>query len=321
MRSVRLILITVSLLYVSLRPAHAQKDTIVVMTQWLPQCQFAGIIMAYNLGFYDEAGIEAELVYAPESISSTEALKDGSVDIITSMLVDAIIARDMGLPVINILQTSYTSGCMIISRTPLENHHGLNGKRIGRWVNGFSETAMGFASNKALDVEWVSILSNIYPFVEGAVDAMVAMEYNEYFQIMMAGIDLTEDHLIYLRDEGYDIPEDGLYTTEEYYSTHKDAVDRFVQATIRGWEWVRDPDNFDETAETITEQVRMSGVNTSLANQEFMLRTILRLQEDDGGNVPFHLDKPRFDFTVKMLRDNNFILSPIEYGDFVKERR
>ena len=312
---------TVVLLYVSMNPAHAQKDSVVLMIQWLPQCQFAGIIMAHNLGFYDEAGIDMTLIYDQESVSSTDAIKEGNADIITSMLGDALIARDLGTPLVNILQTSQTSAGMIISRTPIKNIHELDGKRIGRWSNGFSEAAMCFATNNGLNLEWVSILSNIYPFVEGAVDAMVAMEYNEYFQIMMAGIDLTEDHLIYLRDEGYDIPEDGLYTTEEYYSTHKDAVDRFVQATIRGWEWVRDPDNFDETAETITEQVRMSGVNTSLANQEFMLRTILRLQEDDSGNVPFHLDKPRFDFTVKMLRDNNFILSPIEYGDFVKERR
>lgn len=312
---------TVVLLYVSMNPAHAQKDSVVLMIQWLPQCQFAGIIMAHNLGFYDEAGIDMTLIYDQESVSSTDAIKEGNADIITSMLGDALIARDIGTPLVNILQTSQTSAGMIISRTPIKNIHELDGKRIGRWSNGFSEAAMCFATNNGLNLEWVSILSNIYPFVEGAVDAMLAMEYNEYFQIRMAGIELTEDNLIYLRDEGYDIPEDGLYTTEEFYAAHKDVVDRFVQATIRGWEWVRDPKNFRSTVATITQQIRQAGINTSRANQEFMLRTVLKLQENSSGDVSYSLDKSQFDFTVKVLLDNNFILSPIEYGDFVKERK
>ena len=232
-----LCVILVSLLMMSL-PSYAstaQKDTVTVITQWLPQAQFAGIIMAYEKGFYEEAGIEAEIKYAQESVSSIDMLENGEADIITSML----------------------------------------------------------------------------------VDAMVATEYNEYFQIMMAGIDIGEGNIIRLRDEGYDIPEDGIYTTEQYYSSHKDVVDRFVRATVRGWEWVRNPDNLEETVDTITGIMRRMNIPASKVNQKYMLKTVLRLQEDSTGHVPYRLDPSRFDFTVRMLRESNFILETIDYDDFV----
>ena len=86
-----LCVILVSLLMMSL-PSYAstaQKDTVTVITQWLPQAQFAGIIMAYEKGFYAEAGIEAETKYAQEYGSSIDMRENSEANIITSMLVDA----------------------------------------------------------------------------------------------------------------------------------------------------------------------------------------------------------------------------------------
>lgn len=293
-------------------------DTVSVMIQWLPQCQFAGMIMAFWNGFYEEEGLEVELNYGTESYPSTQALRDGYADIITTMLVDALIARDLGTPLVNILQTSETSSLMIISHTPVKSVKDLNGMRIGRWTSGFFDTALCFAYYNSLNIEWVPILSNIYPFAAGAVDAMVATEYNEYYQIQMAGIDVSRDNIIYLRDEGFNIPEDGVYTTEEYYSTRRDVVDRFLKATRRGWEWVRRPENFMTTINAIVSIMRDGNIPSNMANQAYMLRTVLKLQENSRKEVPFHLDKSRFDSTVRILMDNNLLLSPIEYSDFVR---
>ena len=276
------------------------------------------MIMAYWNGFYEEAGLEVELYYGTESYSCTDALSNGTADIITTMLVDALIVRDMGIPIVNILQTSETSSTMIISRTPVRQAKDLNGMRIGRWTSGFFDTALCYTYYNSLDVEWVPILSNIYPFAAGAVDAMVATEYNEYYQILMAGIDVSENNIIYLRDEGFDIPEDGVYTTEEYYRSHQDIVKRFVEATRRGWDWVRRPENHDETVKTVVDIMRDANIPASMVNQDYMLRTVLRLQQNSGNEVPFHLDKSRFDSAVRMLLENNLILSPVEYSDFVR---
>lgn len=304
---------------ISFLPASArQKDTVTVMLQWLPQCQFAGMIMAYWNGFYEEAGLEVELYYGSESYSCTDALRDGHADIITTMLVDALIVRDMGLPIVNILQTSETNSTMIISHTPVKHAKDLNGMRIGRWTSGFFDTALCYTYYNSLDVEWIPILSNIYPFAAGAVDAMVATEYNEYYQILMAGIDVSEGNIIYLRDEGFDIQEDGVYTTEEYYSSHQDIVERFVEATRRGWDWVRRPENSAETVKAIVDIMREDNIPSSITNQDYMLQTVLRLQQNKNKEVPFHLDKSRFDSAVRMLLENNLILSPIEYSDFVR---
>ena len=85
MRKLRIISAAALLLMcMSLRPVSAQqKDTVNVMLQWLPQCQFAGMIMAFCNGFYEEAELEVEIFYGSESYTSTDALKDGHADIIT----------------------------------------------------------------------------------------------------------------------------------------------------------------------------------------------------------------------------------------------
>lgn len=64
--------------------------------------------------------------------------------------------------------------------------------------------------------------------------------------------------------------------------------------------------------------MRDANIPASMVNQDYMLRTVLRLQQNSGNEVPFHLDKSRFDSAVRMLLENNLILSPVEYSDFVR---
>ena len=64
------------------------------------------------------------------------------------------------------------------------------------------------------------------------------MNYNELYQLKMAGQRLKKDQLLYMRDVGYNVPEEGLYVTKDYYKTHRTEVDQFVKATHQGLEWV-----------------------------------------------------------------------------------
>lgn len=78
-------------------------------------------------------------------------------------------------------------------------------------------------------------------------------------------------------------------------------------------------ENFSETINTVTDIMRQANIPSSKTNQAHMLRTVLKLQQDDKSKeIPFHLDKSRFDSTVRMLLENNFILSPVKYSDFVR---
>ena len=93
---------------------------------------------------------------------------------------------------------------------------------------------MSFQDN--LDYEWIRFAQNMNLFVAGALDATLAMSYNEYYQLIQAGMDLPEEYVYRFCDHGYNVQEDGVYMTREYYREHQDQARRFAEASRRGWE-------------------------------------------------------------------------------------
>jgi NitT/TauT family transport system substrate-binding protein len=96
------------------------------------------------------------------------------------------------------------------------------------------------------------------------------MTYNEYWQVIDAGI--TPEQLVTFKyeDQGVATLEDGLYVLESSLEdpAFVDRMARFVRASMRGWEWAAEnPEEaaaivleFDETgAQTESHQVRMMG--------------------------------------------------------------
>lgn len=289
-----------------------------VTPQWTPQSQFAGIYMAKEKGFYEEVGLDVEIIHPSAAISSANLLRNGETDIITSQLIEALIYKDSGLDIVNILQTAEHNSLYILSREPLESVKDLNHKKIGRWSAGFTELAMAFASANALDIEWIPVLTNIAVYISGALDATLCMGYNEFFQLKMSGTPITEKQVVRLRDIGYDVPEDGFYALESYAVANPTVVAHFVEATKRGWLWVSEPENREETLDCVMRMVDADNLPTNRVNQAFMLDELIRLQRNKDGETPFFLSKERFDFTTNLLMENNFIMDSILYENFVR---
>lgn len=299
-------------------PLTGSPEKFTVTTHWLPQCQFAGIYMAQAKGFYAEAGLEVEILHSTATYPSIEAIKEGNTDIITTWLTEALIARDSGIPLVNILQTSHRNSTMIISHKPIREISDLDGMKIGKWLNGFYETAICFALYNNLNIEWIPFPTDVNIFLSGAMDATLAMEYNEYFQVLMAGVDISPEQIIRLADVGFNIPEEGFYMTEEAYRKRPDAVRRFVEATKRGWDWVRQEENFNETIDYMMKMMREMNVSSSRVNQEHMLRVTLEAQKDENGNVPYTLPKKQYDTAIRMMVNSSLLFNPVDYTTFVK---
>lgn len=289
-----------------------------VTPQWTPQSQFAGIYMAKEKGFYEEAGLDVEIIHPSAAISSVNLLTSGKTDIITSQLIEAMLYKDSGVDLINFLQTAEHNSLIILSREPYDDISGLNNKKIGRWSAGFSELGMALINGYGLDVEWIPFFSNIALYISGAIDATLCMGYNEFFQLKMSGTPITEKQVFKFKDLGYDVQEDGFYTLASFYEANSDLLRRFAEATKKGWDWTRKLENEEETIDYIMSLVEKYHIPSNRINQTFMLEEILRLQENEKGEVPYFISKERFDFAVKLMLDNNFIFNTIDYEEFIK---
>ncbi len=258
---------------------HAQR--IVFTPQWTPQSQFAGYYVAQALGFYRDAGLEVTISHPSASNPSLNRLREGSCDVTTLQLVQAIENIDKGFPLVNILQTSQRNSLLIVPRRDdIRTLQDLRGKKVGIWKAGFGELARMLDHDQNLQIEWIPFVTHVNLFVSGAIDATLAMSYNEYLQIRVCGINPAR--VFYLSELGYDIPEDGLYVTAAYYKRNREMLQRFTEASKRGWQWVAQ--HPQEALDIVMKYVRQAHASTNRLLQERMLENILELQRDRGSD-------------------------------------
>ena len=301
------LLITTLLLLLSLI-GNAQR--IVFTPQWTPQSQFAGYYVAQEKGFYKEAGVEVDFQHPSASYSAANRLFEGSSDMITQQLVQAMIAIDRGMPMVHILQTSQRNSLVLVSKSDsIRTIDDLKGKKVGVWKSGFGDLAYIMDSEKDLDIQWVPYLESVNLFLSGAIDATLAMSYNEFLKIRVAGHE--DKPVIRFSETEYDYPEDGLYVSTDFYQRYPDKVKAFAEASRKGWEWAHE--HPEETLDIVMKWAERENVHTNRIHQQWMLEQILEIQCKDGEKKPsFQLDAAKFDRLNELLLRYHRIHNPVD---------
>ena len=290
---------------------YAQKE-LVFTPQWTAQAQFVGFYVANSLGYYEDEGLDVVIKHPSSSKPSIDYLTEGESQFITLNLVTAMTMMDKGIKLVNILQMSQQNNLLIVSHTPLNGKESLRGKKVGCWKSGFSELPFAMDRKYGLDIQWIPFISNVNLYISGAIDATLAMSYNEFFQLKMAGQRIKKDQLLYMRDIGYNVPEDGVYVTADFYRSHPDLVAKFASATRKGWEWA--VSNPDEALDIVMVTMRQSGAIGNIISQEWMLREILRqLTDKDTGKRSYRLEPKSLELANRILMESGFIKKEITY--------
>ena len=293
--------------------ARAQK--IIFTPQWTPQAQFAGYYVAQDMGFFKEAGVEVEIVHPSLTQPAMSRIRNNESQATTLMLCQAVEIIDSGIPLVNILQTSMNSALVIVSRkdqSPLTQ----KGIRVGTWSAGFDQLAISLSIKENLDYQFIRFANGINLFLSGAINATLAMSYNELNQLRQAGVILTENNVYRFCDHGYNVQEDGVYMTKEYYEAHKAEAKAFAQACRRGWEWAAE--HPEETLDIVMKYVRDNHIETNRILQRLMLEDILRLQLDkDTGERAFTLRPDMVNLINQLMIDSQVLFTPVKYEDLI----
>jgi NitT/TauT family transport system substrate-binding protein len=170
-----------------------------------------------------------------------------------------------------------------------------------------------------LNYEWVRFAQNINLFVAGALDATLAMSYNEYYQFVQAGIEMTDKNVYRFCDHGYNVQEDGVYMERSYYLKHKDQARRFAQASRKGWEWAAQ--HPEETLDIVMQYVDRNGIATNRVMQRLMLKEVLRLQVDrESKKREFRLRPDMVQRASTLMLENQMLSRDITYKELVGEK-
>ena len=255
-------------------------DDVTLQLKWVTQSQFAGYYVALEKGFYEEEDLNVTIKPGGPDIAPPQVVAGGGADVLVEWMPAALAAREKGLPLVNIAQPFKSSGMQLTcwKDSGIETPADFPGKTLGVWFFGNEYpflswmSQLGVATDGA-DDDGVAVLKqgfNVDPLIQRQADCISTMTYNEYWQVIDAGV--SEDDLITFKyeDQGVATLEDGLYVLEERLAdpAFKDAMIRFVRASMKGWKYAEEnPDeaamivlDYDETgAQTEEHQKRMMG--------------------------------------------------------------
>ena len=260
-------------------PAFAQ-DKVTLQLKWVTQAQFAGYYVALDQGYYGEENLDVTILPGGPDIAPPQVIAGGGADVIVEWMPAALAAREGGLPLVNIAQPFAASGMMltcwadsgIAAPADLANH------TLGVWFFGNEYPFLSWMSQLGLSTDGksetgVEVLKqgfNVDPLLQRQADCISTMTYNEYWQVIDAGVTPEELVTFKYEDQGVATLEDGLYVLEQNLAdpAFVDKMTRFVRASMRGWKWAEEnPEDaamivldYDETgAQTEQHQVRMMG--------------------------------------------------------------
>lgn len=91
-----------------------EKTSVSVQLKWLPQAQFMGYYVAKEKGYYDEVGLDVNIVSGGGDISETTAVYNGTVDFGVTWVSNLINANAGGMELLQVAQVYQRSGLVLV---------------------------------------------------------------------------------------------------------------------------------------------------------------------------------------------------------------
>lgn len=260
--------------------AHAlAADSVTLQLKWVTQAQFGGYYVAKAKGFYDEAGLDVTIKPGGPDIAPPQVIAGGGADVIVDWMPSALASREKGVPLVNIAQPFKRSGMMLtcLKETGITKPDDFKGKTLGVWFFGNEYPFLSWMAHLNIPTtggaDGVTVLKqgfNVDPLIQKQAACISTMTYNEYWQVIDAGIPADQLVVFKYEDQGVATLEDGLYVLEDNLKdpAFVEKMAKFVKASMKGWDYARaNPeeaakivlDNDETGAQTEKHQVRMMG--------------------------------------------------------------
>ncbi|WJV67030.1 ABC transporter substrate-binding protein [Pectobacteriaceae bacterium CE70] len=298
----RLLLAAVSLTF-TVQVLAAEKVTL--QLKWLPQAQFAGYYVAQAKGYYKDEGLDVTIKPGGTDISPVQVIAGKSADVIVDWMPDALAAREAGVPLVNIAQIFDRSGMMLTCRkssgvtTPAD----LKGKTLGVWFGGneypFFNWMNKLGYKPGVDINVLKQGFNVDPLLQNQAACISTMNYNEYWQLIDAGMKKEDLVTFPYEDEGVSTLEDGLYVLGPNLKDKAFVAKmaKFLKASYKGW---NEAVNHQEEAAKIVVSEDASG-SATVAVQQRQMENVAKLITNANTPKIGYLDPAAYRRTVDVL--------------------
>ncbi|MBP1874305.1 Formylaminopyrimidine-binding protein [Ensifer adhaerens] len=289
----------------SLTAFHAQAaDKVTLQLKWVTQAQFAGYYVAKDKGFYEEEGLDVDIKPGGPDIAPAQVIAGGGADVVVDWMPSALATREKGVPLVNIAQPFKKSGMMLtcLKESGVTSPDKFKGHTLGVWFFGNEYPFLSWMSHLKIPTDGgpngVTVLKqgfNVDPLIQKQAACISTMTYNEYWQVIDAGIKPDDLVTFQYEDQGVATLEDGLYVLEDKLkdAAFKEKMVKFVRASMKGWKYAEE--NPDEAAGIVLEN-DSTGAQTE-KHQKRMMGEVAKLTAGSNGA----LDEADYKRTVQSL--------------------
>lgn len=218
------------------------KEKVTVLLDWFPNTNHTGLYVAQELGYYEEEGLEVEIIQPAEG-GTSQLIASGQGDFGVSYQEEVTIARSQDIPVVAIaaLIQHNTSGFASPTDRNIKTPLDFEGKSYGGWGSP-AETAI----LKVLMDKYQSDVNKVNFINIGSADFFTSIQKDIDFSLIYWGWTGIEAELRNLELNFFPIGEEiealDFYTpvliaNEDKIAQEPDLLSRFMQATTRGYQY------------------------------------------------------------------------------------
>lgn len=299
--------------------SEKQLDKLTVQSLWIAQGQFAGLYVADKKGFYEDEGIDIDILPGGTDVSSEEQVENDIAQIGVAFYSSVLTYQEGGYDFVNVFQTLQDSPQYLVTKkdSGITTGADLKGKKVGSWFGGRQYEFYALAQLNGLDPEkdinWVQQDYTMDQFISGEIDAASAMSYNEYPLLLENGFTEDDLNVIDMNKEGAALLEDCLFVKKSWAEENKDLLVRFLRATIKGWKYTSE--NPDEAAQIVYDE----GKSSTLEHQKAMVKKVIESVIPDGNDVSQigRLDTDKIQQTIDLGLSSGLIKSKIDINNSI----
>lgn len=224
------------------QPESNAKAEIAVLLDWQPAPSFVGFYVAQERGFYDSAGIRPRFSHGNGANEAAAQVASGRFLIGTSSAQATLLTAERGGPLTSVAVLYPKVPTVLLSRRerPILSARGVNGKRIG--VNPLSAThndylwLLGHSDVDRQSIREVGVGFDPTPLLTGEIDGFLT-----YAEQVPAIVAANKDSLVvlHLSDLGLHAYGFNIIANRDSLPVHRDAIRRFVRASLEGWGYAR----------------------------------------------------------------------------------
>ena len=233
------------------------QEKLTVQTDWAPHGMHAGLLLAVEKGWFEEAGLDVEVLDGRGSNATIQQVAAGQIDIGFAQLGAMASAISSGMPVTSIMGfvRAGDNGLMVPRDSGWTTLEDLRGKRIavpaGGATSAFADAFFAAAGMSRSDFTVINVDSSamVSTYTSGGADA--ALSTVAFFKPIVEEARPSEG--ILFSDVGLRVPGYGLVVLRETLEARTEDLQTFVEVQQRTWEYIFDG-NEEEAADAIIKQ-------------------------------------------------------------------